>query len=64
MEYTDYTINLSKNSPRYYKHGAVLINGNDIVAVGYNDYRRHAEINAILKYERRVLPKGTRPEPI
>ena len=38
-----------------YKHGAILVKGNEVVGRGYNDFTHHAETKAILSCLQRVL---------
>lgn len=37
----------SKSCHKYHKHGALLIKNGQIISIGFNDHKNHAEQNAI-----------------
>jgi len=45
----------NQSSHKVFKHGALLVRGNYILSTGYNDYKNHAEVNAINNYIQQVL---------
>ena len=62
MQFKTEAITISKQSThKTFKHGALLVRGNHILSSGSNDYKHHAEVNAINKYIYRVL-QGNRKQ--
>ena len=47
MEFLDIAIDAASKSCGYYQHGALLIRNGNVISVGFNDSRHHAELSAI-----------------
>ncbi len=47
MDYCELARDVAQKSLEKMHHGAILIKGNEIISTGYNDYKNHAEENAI-----------------
>ena len=68
MKFCECAVNLTRKSTHpVFRHGAILVKGNEIVGTGYNNQFHHAEVKAILHCLQRVLrgsgnPKGKREQ--
>lgn len=52
MQYLDIALEAASKSDRYYQHGAVLIKKGRVVGEGFNNFKLHAEVSALLNVYR------------
>ena len=63
MQFKTDAITISKQSShKSFKHGALLVRGNHVLSSGSNDYKHHAEVNAINNYLKVLQGRHKQPK--